>query len=104
MATAMRTNEELEMSMLGKQELSGYVDEFRKRSSTTCLRCGGFMVRDCNWHTACRCVQCGDVIDPVILRNRTRAGALFAEEPRRRKAPVFLRQSAAGQAVNTSAE
>lgn len=47
--------------------------------STVCLRCGGLLVTeycidllngtglDC---PASRCVQCGDVVDPVILRNR----------------------------------
>jgi hypothetical protein len=45
-----------------------------------CTRCGGFMVTDfymdllfCIGETkfaAQRCVQCGEVVDPVILRNR----------------------------------
>ena len=45
-----------------------------------CLRCGGLMVpeqcfdlRSDNGQldfTAKRCVQCGDLVDPVILRNR----------------------------------
>ena len=47
---------------------------------TVCSRCGGLMVRefctdllnstgelDCS---VARCVQCGDVVDPVIRRNR----------------------------------
>ncbi len=54
---------------------------------TTCTRCGGLMVQEicldlfnstseleCAAH---RCVQCGDIIDAVILRNRyLRAGSL----------------------------
>lgn len=43
-----------------------------------CMRCGGLMVvepRTDFWDNAensarGRCVQCGEVIDPVILRNR----------------------------------
>jgi hypothetical protein len=47
-------------------------------SAGKCLRCGGLMVAEpCTdfWDNAetsavRRCVQCGEVIDPVILRNR----------------------------------
>ncbi len=39
-----------------------------------CSRCGGLMVaewcEDLSDYTAQRCVQCGEVIDPVILSNR----------------------------------
>jgi hypothetical protein len=51
------------------------------RSQTICFRCGGLMVNevcidlvnttselDC---TARRCIQCGDIVDAVILRNRS---------------------------------
>ena len=47
---------------------------------STCTRCGGFMVNDSyldllnnvgeSKFTAKCCVQCGEVVDPVILRNR----------------------------------
>ena len=47
---------------------------------STCARCGGFMVNDSyldllnnvgeSKFSAKRCVQCGEVVDPVILRNR----------------------------------
>jgi hypothetical protein len=46
----------------------------------SCQRCGGFMVNDVSIDLMnstseldCRtkrCVQCGDILDPVILRNR----------------------------------
>jgi hypothetical protein len=46
----------------------------------TCIRCGGLMVNDSymdllnnvgeSKFAAKRCVQCGEVVDPVILRNR----------------------------------
>lgn len=51
-----------------------------------CTRCGGLMVVDhcfdvlgdtgeidCN---VLRCIQCGDLVDPVILKNRTNPPAL----------------------------
>ena len=47
---------------------------------STCIRCGGLMVQDFCLNVlgnideaefvAKRCVQCGEVVDPVILRNR----------------------------------
>lgn len=46
----------------------------RVRSTDRCPRCGGLMVaewcEDLSDYRAQRCVQCGEVIDPVILRNR----------------------------------
>ena len=48
---------------------------------SSCLRCGGFMVTEFSMdpinstsELECatrRCVQCGDILDPVILRNRS---------------------------------
>jgi hypothetical protein len=47
---------------------------------SSCLRCGGFMVNEVSMDLMSstgkldcatrRCVQCGDILDPVILRNR----------------------------------
>lgn len=58
---------------------------------STCIRCGGLMVNDfsmdvlfCIGETefaAKRCVQCGEVIDPVILKNRGTRQAPMAGEP-----------------------
>jgi hypothetical protein len=51
----------------------------RAHNTDHCPRCSGFMVaewcEDLSAYTALRCVQCGEVIDPVILHNR---GALQA--------------------------
>ena len=57
--------------------------------SLCCTRCGGLLVEErCMdigeslggyWFMAMRCVQCGDIIDEVILRNRY-AQILAAEE------------------------
>ena len=57
--------------------------------SACCTRCGGFLVDErCMdigeslggyWFMAMRCVQCGDVTDEVILRNRY-AHLLAAQE------------------------
>jgi len=51
-------------------------------AATECHRCGGLMVREfCTDllsstgeldFVSCRCVQCGEVVDPVILQNRKR--------------------------------
>ena len=46
----------------------------RTHSADRCPRCGGLMVaewcEDLSDYRAQRCLQCGEVIDPVILRNR----------------------------------
>jgi hypothetical protein len=51
--------------------------------SRQCLRCQGYLVGDLcydidddqgqRWFQALRCVQCGDVLDPIIMRNRLAA-------------------------------
>jgi RNase P subunit RPR2 len=48
---------------------------------SSCLRCGGFIVKEVSTDllnstgelecVTTRCVQCGDILDPVILRNRS---------------------------------
>lgn len=48
---------------------------------SSCLRCGGFMVKEVSTDllnstgelecVTTRCVQCGDIVEPVILRNRS---------------------------------
>jgi hypothetical protein len=63
----------------------------RIAGAARCLRCGGLMVVEpCTdfWDhtvkniTVRRCVQCGELIDPVILQNRHahRAGAFGPSE------------------------
>ncbi len=47
-----------------------------------CPKCGGLMnfetfvnvdVESIPWHyEGCRCIDCGEIIDPIILRNRAR--------------------------------
>ena len=50
----------------------------RVHSTDRCPRCNGLMVaewcQDLSDHSAQRCVQCGEVIDPVILQNRLQLG------------------------------
>lgn len=51
--------------------------------ASPCVRCGGFLVSNhCldlesswgdRWCRTLRCVQCGELIDPVILHNRRRS-------------------------------
>ncbi len=48
----------------------------------TCRRCKGLLVRDRLYDLydtrlhleAWRCIACGDLLDPVILRNKARTG------------------------------
>lgn len=68
MATTARTEAEVE---------KGWSWWTSQRESNRCSRCGGFMVKeqlvDFEAH---RCVQCGEVVDPVILENRQRSTAI----------------------------
>ncbi len=60
------------------------VETDRVEDRMRCRRCGGLMVMepcmdfwdDTTHVMARRCVQCGDLIDPVILQNRGRGPAL----------------------------
>jgi hypothetical protein len=53
-------------------------DWLRIHSRDRCPRCSGLMVaewcEDLSDYTAQRCVQCGELIDPVILENRRLPG------------------------------
>jgi RNase P subunit RPR2 len=75
-------------AIMARAEQKEKVGQIKSQSSlssallhSSCLRCGGFMVKevsadllnsagelDC---VTTRCVQCGDILDPVILRNRS---------------------------------
>jgi len=50
----------------------------RTHRADRCPRCSGLMVaewcEDLSDYTAQRCLQCGEVIDPVILQNRRQFG------------------------------
>ena len=73
MATAL--TEKTRAEQIGSHTVSSAVQH-----ESTCTRCGGLMVQDfCmdvlgnigeSEFAAKRCVQCGEVVDPVILRNR----------------------------------
>jgi hypothetical protein len=62
------------------EQLGSHTGSSAVQRGSTCIRCGGLMVTDfymdllfCIGETefaAQRCVQCGEVVDPVILRNR----------------------------------
>ncbi|MDH5700602.1 MAG: hypothetical protein OEZ41_11645 [Nitrospirota bacterium] len=72
---------------MARAELKDKIGELRCESDfspllrrSICLRCGGLMVKEVSLDlmngsselecTTKRCVQCGDILDPVILRNR----------------------------------
>ena len=73
-------------------------------TQSTCTRCGGLMVNEICldlWNSASelecnarRCVQCGDVVDAVILRNR-RVGQVVKALPST-ATPVSSRKLNAG--------
>lgn len=74
------------------------------RYGTTCVRCGGLMVGEFCMDLAntaggldvetLRCVQCGEVVDPVILQNRKHQQKTITE-----KASKMSVHSVDGQAV-----
>jgi hypothetical protein len=87
MATAFKENTRAEQ--FGDHTVTSEITH-----ESTCDRCGGLMVTDfcmdllfCIGETefaAKRCVQCGEVVDPVILCNRgTRQEPITAEFPGR---------------------
>ena len=51
--------------------------------AAVCSRCGGFIVLEpcCDFWVQ-RCIHCGDLVDPVILRNRQQSSA---ERPKTNK-------------------
>lgn len=62
------------------EQLANHTVSSLAQHESTCNRCGGLMVTDSyidllnnvgeTKFAAKRCVQCGEVVDPVILRNR----------------------------------
>lgn len=57
----------------------------------TCERCEGLLVPDGYSRHAERCVQCGNVVDATILRNRTAHPLPHGhKEPRRYSVPLSL--------------
>jgi len=63
----------------------------RIHSTDRCPRCSGLMVaewcEDLSDYTARRCVQCGEVIDPVILQNRRQFGTTIGPDQKREHTP-----------------
>jgi hypothetical protein len=63
----------------------------RIHSADRCPRCSGLMVaewcEDLSDYRAQRCVQCGEVIDPIILQNRRQFGMTIGPGQKRAYAP-----------------
>ena len=73
------------MAMADQKARTGEIQTQSALSSallhSSCLRCGGLMVNEVSMDlmsssgelecVTTRCVQCGDILDPVILRNRS---------------------------------
>lgn len=66
-----RTDAEMELKEYTNPEYTPHVRDFLRRRSTRCRRCSGLMMREGSSLVAYRCVQCGDIVDPAILKNRT---------------------------------
>ena len=72
---ARALTEEMKAEQLGHHTISSEASH-----KSTCARCGGLMVTDFYMvllsgigeteFAAQRCVQCGEIVDPIILRNR----------------------------------
>jgi hypothetical protein len=76
---------EVIMAMADQKARTGEIQSQSALSSallqSTCVRCGGLMVNEISMdlmnstsELECatkRCVQCGEILDPVILRNRS---------------------------------
>jgi hypothetical protein len=79
MATALLEKTRM-MTETATEELHNKPAFFLTPHETACHRCGGIMVDELCMDllnstgelecVAKRCVQCGDIVDPVILRNR----------------------------------
>ncbi len=75
--------------------------------SDVCRRCGGMLVDEhpmgidsgntVRKYWAKRCIQCGDVIDAIILRNRYSSRRTFQKIPATRKPRTGVRCSVASQ-------
>ena len=65
----------------------------RTHNTDRCPRCSGLMVvewcQDLSNHRAQRCVQCGEVIDPVILQNRLQYGMTIGQGKGSEQTPQF---------------
>lgn len=69
--------------------------KFEIENSDRCHRCGGFMAREyCfdlldetghNGFWALRCMQCGEILDPLILQNRNAQHPVPLKDRARRK-------------------
>ena len=79
------------------------IAEKTSSAQLTCARCGGLMVSDFCMDlmnspgelevAAKRCVQCGEVVDPVIQRNR-----------QLRQEPTIVRQIMSNQSLTANKE
>ncbi len=79
------------------EQIENHTTSSEATHESTCTRCGGLMVTDfymdllfCIGETefaAQRCVQCGEVVDPVILRNRGTKQESVTAQPAGKMAP-----------------
>jgi hypothetical protein len=62
------------LAVTSQQSIEAMDQSWARFHSARCSRCSGLMVaewyQDLSDYTAQRCVQCGEIVDPVILKNR----------------------------------
>lgn len=86
-------------TQVGSQEQGRYSGGFQ---TAFCSRCGGLLIEeslfdflDDSGHMRCwafRCVQCGNVVDPLILKNKTCAVPPSPKKQHRRRWPNLQSQ------------
>ena len=79
------------------EQLGNHTNSSQAPHESTCTRCGGLMVTDfymdllfCIGETefsSQRCVQCGEIVDPVILHNRKIKQEPVAGQPAEKMVP-----------------
>ena len=87
--------------------ISREVEAYSLLMSDVCRRCGGMLVdehpmgidsgKTVRKYWAKRCIQCGDVIDAIILRNRYSPRHTSPKIPTTRKPRISVRCSVASQ-------
>ena len=84
--------------LLSTPPYDSYDPQVRADDLLSCHRCKGLLAKEVcfdledetgeNWFWALRCLQCGDIVDPVIVQNRHAKNPSNIKNRSRRKAPI----------------
>lgn len=79
------------LAMTPQQSIELADPRWARINTDRCPRCSGLMVAewclDLSDYSAQRCVQCGELIDPVILQNRLQRGMTIGPGKRSEQTP-----------------